>query len=54
MIQCQNPNCRARYTALLRSEEPPTVPFCVECDTPLTQMFEGEFVYFVFAPPQFN
>ena len=53
-IRCLNPNCRARYLALLRDKAPPVAPLCVECDMPLPQRVEGEFVYFVFAPPPLN
>jgi hypothetical protein len=54
MIQCQNPNCRARYTALLRNEAPPTAPICIECDMTLPTTIEGEFVYSILSPSQLN
>jgi hypothetical protein len=49
-IQCQNPNCRARYVALLQNEAPPIAPLCIECDTPLPPTVAGEFVYFAVSP----
>ena len=50
LIQCQNPNCGARYVALLQNEAPPTAPRCIECDTPLPPTVAGEFVYFAVSP----
>ena len=50
LIQCQEPNCRARYVALLQNEAPPTAPLCIECDTPLPPTVAGEFVYFAVSP----
>jgi hypothetical protein len=49
-IQCQKPNCGARYVALLQNEAPPTAPLCIECNTPLPPTVEGEFVYFAVSP----
>jgi hypothetical protein len=50
LIQCQKPNCRARYVALLQNEAPPTAPLCIECDTPLPPTVAGEYVYFAVSP----
>jgi hypothetical protein len=50
LIQCQKPNCRAPYVALLQNEAPPTAPLCIECDTPLPPTVSGEFVYFAVSP----
>jgi hypothetical protein len=49
-IQCKSPNCRARYTALLRNDAPPTAPICIECDMTLPTTIQGEFVYYILTP----
>jgi len=48
-IECPNPNCRARYIAVLRDYAPGSHPLCVECDTPFAPRQHGRHVFYVFA-----
>jgi Zn ribbon nucleic-acid-binding protein len=49
LVQC--PRCLARYTALLWEEPPAITLRCVECDAPLPERVDGEFVFAILQPP---
>jgi hypothetical protein len=49
LLQC--PHCLARYMALLWEEAPPIAFRCIECDAPMPEKVDGEFVFAILQPP---
>ena len=47
-VECANPDCRARYVAVLTADPPDWIPHCIECSTPLGTG-RGRAVYSLFA-----
>jgi hypothetical protein len=47
-VECANPDCRARYVAVLTDDPPDWLPHCIECNTPFGTA-RGRAVYSLFA-----
>jgi hypothetical protein len=48
VIECANPDCGARYRAVLADHPPKLRQVCVECDTPFNTA-QGQYVYYLYA-----
>ena len=48
---CPNPECRAEYVAVQRSDASLHRPKCIECATPFLAMEEGPFIPYEAAWP---